>query len=131
MAKERTGSAVIGNGFDPKSAKLWQGEYEKHLEKLLDFKMAYMAECKEVRGDMKDVLDRAKEAGIPKSHIKDTAKIRELKKRIDNIENGGESEDMESLEQFRHALGDLEDTPLGAAAVKTKAAGMPGADATH
>lgn len=127
---ERTGSAVKGNGFDPKAAKLWQGEYEKKLERLAELKSEYMLECKEVREDMKDVLERAKECGIPKRTIKDTAKIRELQRRIENIENGGESEDSETLEQFRHALGDLADTPLGEAAQKgKKAKGMPGADA--
>lgn len=127
---ERSGSAVKGNGFDPKAAQLWQREYEKRLEKLAELKSAYMIDCKDVRDDMKDVLDRAKEVGIPKRAIKDTAKIRELLKRIENIETGGEAEDSETLEQFRHALGDLADTPLGAAAEKSKKAkGMPGADA--
>jgi uncharacterized protein (UPF0335 family) len=126
---ERKGSAVTGNGFDPKQAKLWQGEYEKHNERLLELRMAYMADCKDVREDMSDVLDRAKEAGISKRLIKDTSKIRELNARINKIESHGESEENETLQQFRHALGDLADTPLGQAAAANKAKGMPGADA--
>ncbi len=128
---EKSGSAVRGNGFDPKQAKLWQGEYEKRQEKLLAEKSKYMLICKDIRDDMKDVLDRAKECGIPKLVIKTTAKIHELQKRLDDLENGGEAEDVETLEQFRHALGDLADLPLGKAAEAKKAKGMPGADATH
>ena len=82
---------------------------------------------------MSDVLDRAKEAGIPKKVIKDTTKIRELNARISRIQSDGEAEDNETLEQFRFALGDLAETPLGQAATAAKAKGMPGADApaTH
>ena len=82
---------------------------------------------------MRDVLDLAKDAGIPKKLIKTTAKIHDLNRRIDELENAGEPEDVESLEQFRFALGDLADLPLGQAASAKKAAGMPGADApaTH
>ncbi len=48
------GSARKGNGFRPKQAKLWMGEVEKKMDRLLELRMEYMADCKEVREEIKD-----------------------------------------------------------------------------
>ncbi len=56
-------------------------------------------------------------------------KIRELTKRIETIEAGGEAEDNETLEQFRHALGIWPTRRSAEAASAKKAKGMPGAEA--
>jgi len=115
--------------MDKKQSEIWQKEYMKHQERLLELKSAYMLDCKDVRGDMSDVLDRAKDAGIPKYAIRKAAKIMELEARIKDLKEGGEPEENETLEQHMHALGMLADTPLGRAATEKKAKGMPGASA--
>jgi uncharacterized protein (UPF0335 family) len=132
MSDETTegGSGLRGsNGFDPVVAKRWMGEVDKHLDRLEELKIDHMNKAREVRDDLKAVFEVAKSAGIPRRVLMDAVKLRQLKDKINSIEEPEDAEHGESLEQFRHALGDLADLPLGQAAVEKKAAGMPGADA--
>lgn len=125
-----SGSAVKGNGFDPKQAAIWQGQYDKLAIDKQNLHMKYMQDCAEVKQLQDEVLDRAKDAGIPKYCIKDAAKIKDWEAKIEAKKVKDEPEDSETLEQWMHALGMLADTPLGQAATAQKGAGLPGSEAT-
>lgn len=127
---ERSGSAVKGNGFDKKLTTLYVTEYEKIEDGIATRKGEYMAWAKGERERQSEVLERAKDSGLPKKDLKDVIKIRQLQGRIDDIVDNEDEERAETIEMIRHALGDLADTPLGQAAEKkaTKGKGMPGGD---
>lgn len=130
MANERKGSAVKGNGFDEKQVAIWYNNHKKLCEEKQEAHMSYMSRCAKINERIKDNLEAAQNAGIPRKAITDQFKIEKLEARIDELKNPEDEEHGETLEQFRHALGVLDDTPLGQAATeKKKAKGMPGADA--
>lgn len=132
MAKESTrkGSAVKGNGFDKKQAEIHYNNFKRIQEEKLEAHMAYMSKVAKINERAKDALEAAFNAGIPRKVITDQYKIELLETRIDNIKNPEDDEHGETLEMFRDALGVLDGTPLGDAAVeKKKGKGMPGADA--
>lgn len=130
---ERSGSAVKGNGFDPKLTKQFVKDIERLFGEMDSKKGEYMAWCQKQRELINGLYDRAKDAGIPKKDLKAVVKIRQLTDKIEELVAADEDDERaETIEMIRHALGDLADTPLGEAAQKGKGGkskGMPGADA--
>lgn len=105
------------NGFDSDSSR-------SYLERLLNIEDERASEVATIRNrakaDREEVLDEAKEAGIPKKILK--AKYREemLKRKVVNVrEQLLESEEDDALlfDQLTEALGDFGALPLGQAAL--------------
>ncbi len=57
--------------------------YEKKGETLLKLKGEYMASCKSVREDMKNILQTAKDKGVNKRALKTLLSMREQQRRMD------------------------------------------------
>lgn len=109
-----------GNGFDPAVVSGFVQRIESLGDDLLTERSEYMTRCKSIRGDIKLVLDEAKDAGIPRKELKLAVKTRELQRKVDAIREDLEGDEQDNYDMIRHALGDLADTPLGAAALKPK-----------
>lgn len=74
--------------------------------------------CRAVHGDIKIVYQEAKdEAGIPKKALKKVVQARALEQKARAVREDLEAEDQDDFDRIRQALGDLADTPLGAAAL--------------
>jgi uncharacterized protein (UPF0335 family) len=72
--------------------------------------------CRGVHDDIKIVYQEAKdEAAIPKKALKKVIKARALEQKARAVREDLEAEDQDSFDRIRLALGDLADTPLGAA----------------
>lgn len=126
-AKEAEGhgvAAIRGNGY---SAEATTGFIER-LENLDGERetahMEYMQVCKRIAEDRNEVLNEAKDAGFKKKTLKAAVKKRALERKIENIRADMEQEDADDYDQVLQALGELGDTPLGAAAL-SKASGAP------
>ena len=110
-------SAIRGNGFD-------KGVVESFVERMLDRHDAlatlaseHMLKCKDVRGDMKEILDEAKDAGIKKKALKGVVAKILLERKAEAIREELEGDDQDDFDKIEQALGLLKDTPLGAAAL--------------
>lgn len=84
-------------------------------------KGTYMAECKERRGDIKEIYTEAKDKGIPIKALKGLIKYRDLERKQNKIGDGLDIDEQSAYQNLVEALG-----PLGAAAAK--AAGFESGD---
>lgn len=115
---EPTGvEAIRGNGFDPTMTAEFLDRIMNLHGDLATEQSKYMLECKTIRGDMAVVYDEAKDKGIPKKALKAAVKKRILERKIENIREDFEGDDLDNYDLVLQALGDLGDTPLGAAAL--------------
>jgi len=121
-------SAIRGNGYDPEAVKGFVDRIENLNGDLATMKGEFMAECKVVHGDIKSVLDEAKNAGIPKKELKQAIKRRALTLKIGELRDELEGEQVDNYDAILLALGDIADTPLGRAAA-SKAPDAPRAAA--
>lgn len=114
-------AAQHGNGYDPERTRQCVDRIEALDRKKEAAHMAYMAECAVFAEDKKAVYDEAKDAwGIPKRALKAVIKVRATERKLEAMRDDLEADDQDSFDQIRHALGDLAETPLGAAALKGK-----------
>lgn len=85
--------------------------FMERIENLLDDleskRGAYIAECRVVRGDIKEIYTEARDAGIPTKALKGLIKFRELERKQEALADGLESEEAQIYEQLRDALGEL------------------------
>jgi uncharacterized protein (UPF0335 family) len=133
MARKKNGESEsprpASNGYDPDEVKSFVSRVENLYGDLDKEKSAYMLDCKQIRGAMKEVYDEAKEAGIPKKELKAVIKARALERKAEAARDDLEAESQDTFDMIRHALGDLADLPLGQAALGTEeqaAAGVAG-----
>ncbi len=110
MAKKVKGGS---NTFDPELLKRFDKEMTKHEDEVAS-KLGEFRAFKKGRDQMiADLLDRAKDAGIPK-------KLRKERKHLANaraIRAGLDGEEGETYDMLKDALGGLAETPLGQAAM--------------
>jgi len=111
--KARPGS----NGFDPEVVKNAVDRVENIEAEMLKEKMAWMSKCKAHKSDINLVLDEAKEKGVPKKELKSVLKARELEAKAQAARDNLEPDEQDTHDQIRFALGDLDQTPLGDAAL--------------
>jgi uncharacterized protein (UPF0335 family) len=110
-------AAEHGNGYDPERVTQLVGRIENVLRDIDSIKGSMMEQCKRKHEEIKGIYDEAKEAfGIPKRALKGVVKARGLERKLEELRDNLEDDDQEAFDQLRHALGDLADTPLGAAA---------------
>lgn len=106
----------MSNGFE--SAERWVTEIERHHETLATYQGEYMARCRTVRESISGCYDAAKESGIPVKELRAVIKERQLHKKIEALRENLDEEQAETFDQIKHALGMLNDLPLGEAALK-------------
>lgn len=114
-------SALRGNGFDKEAVEGFVSRIENLNGDLATEKSEFMTRCKTIRGDIKDVFDEAKGAGIPKKELKRVIKRRALENKIENLREELEGDEQHNYDMLLHALGHLADTPLGGAALQAAA----------
>jgi len=115
---ESTGPAP-SNGYDPEKVKNYVDQIESLHADIASIMGAALNECKQVHSDIKLVLDEAKDNdGIPKKALRKVIKARSLERKAAEVREDLEGDDQDSFDLIRHALGDLGDTPLGAAALE-------------
>ena len=105
------------NGYDPEKVAAFYERIENLYSDLATERGEYMAKCKAIREDITDVIDEAKDvAGIPKKVMKAVIKQQQLLEKAEGVRTN--LEDLaDEFDQLKHALGLLEDTPLGQAAL--------------
>lgn len=118
---EDTGNGVAafrGNGFDPAIVGSFVSRYENLNGDLATKKSDFMNDCKITHGDINELLNEAKGAGIPKKALKSLVKQRSLERKIEDVRNDLEGDDQDSFDQLALAMGVFAETDLGAAAMK-------------
>lgn len=116
MADEATPKPA-GNGYDPDITTEFVKRIEALHGDLASERGDYMQRCKGIREDISTVFDEAKEKNIPKKALKKVIKIRALEAKAASERDDADQDVQDSIDAIRHALGDLDGTPLGAAAV--------------
>jgi uncharacterized protein (UPF0335 family) len=116
------------NQINPDAAKRWVGEALRVYDALEELKVENMNKARTIRGRLPGIYESAKAEGLPVKALKIVVKEELLKRKLALLEGQIEalepddSEDQETLDQLREALGPLEDLPLGQAAINRKAA---------
>ena len=111
------------NGYDEGVVK----ELVARIEGLHDDKAsehgAYMERCREIKADIAEVYTEAKDKhGITKKSLQAVITARMYERKAAAQRDGlTKNEDVDRFDLLRKALGDLEDTPLGQAAVQAEA----------
>jgi uncharacterized protein (UPF0335 family) len=105
-----------GNGYDAERIL----RYVSRIEQLNRTKQVVRDdaadECKLINADIEAVFVEALEDhGIPSKALRSVIRARALEKKADGIRSGLKSDDQDSYDMIRLALGDLADTPLGEA----------------
>lgn len=112
----------MSNGFDTTVLKRFVSDIERHHETIASYKGEHAQRVKGVQELITEVLDRAKDSGIPRKELKAVIKERRLLVQIENIREELEDDQQETLDQIKHALGMISDLPLGEAAMARSAA---------
>lgn len=116
MAKKE-GPKPGHNGYDPEKAKQVIDACETLQQEIADLKADNASKCKDKHAEIKDIIDDAKKSyGIPKIVTQRVLKIHKLEDRARRARDDLSPENQDGVDQLRHALGDLADTPLGQAA---------------
>jgi uncharacterized protein (UPF0335 family) len=110
--------ALLGNSIEAKAAPFLSRIENLHAD-LESKKGAYMASCKVVRDELKEVYGEAKEAGVAPKALKGVVKNRQLQRKIDAISDGLDIDEVSTYEQLCEALGDFGETELGKAVLET------------
>lgn len=114
MAKRPAGS---GNGYPPTVVKGFVKEIEGLNDEKLQAHMLYMRKCAKINETIGEIYDSAKEKGIPKKALRTVIKVRATEAKAEKLRAELEEEEQDSFDLLRLALGDLEDTELGKAAM--------------
>jgi hypothetical protein len=123
QTEDKTGAA--GPGFNPQLVSGYVRRIEALLDDIASERSASMIACKAIRADIGEVLDEAKNAGVPRRELKAAIKARDLARKIEALRDNFEAENRETYDQIRIALGDLADTPLGLATLGAQDEGPP------
>ena len=89
---------------------------ENVMGDLASLKGTYMNECKGFREDIKEIVDEAKDAGVPKKALKGIVKYREMERKQAALADGMKPDDADAFETLVAALGQLDGIPLAEAA---------------
>lgn len=107
------------NAFDRKAVSGYVDRINNLMSDMESERGTFMAKCKSIRQDIAHVIAEAKDQhGIPKKEFKAVIRTRELEDKAARVRDELEAESQETFDQIRIALGDLEDLPLGQAALE-------------
>jgi uncharacterized protein (UPF0335 family) len=110
------------NGYPKTKVKDFVKRVETLEADIEDAHMKYMSKVGKIKADISDVLDEAKAAGLPRKELKKVLQTRKKEKQIEKLRDDLESDEQDRFDLLRLALGDLEDTELGKAALDRQAA---------
>lgn len=110
-------SARRSNGFDPEAVKQFASRVELLEAEKQVLKDACKAECEPINGDITVIVEEAEAAGIPKKAFKKVLAHRATERKIEAQRRSLDMMDQADYDNLRLALGDMRDTPLGAAAL--------------
>lgn len=131
MSAAQGAGPAPSNGYNAEKVKNYVERIEALHADIASIMGAALNECKQVHGDIKIVLDEAKDSdGIPKKALRKVIKARSLERKAAEVRDDLDGDDQDSFDLIRHALGDLGDTPLGAAALE-RAGLKTGAETTR
>lgn len=105
------------NGIDPGKARKYIGAIQAKFGELLSERGSYMATCKGIRQDIKDLKESANDDGIPRSSLNLLLKEMDLEGKLTRLKNEAEEDVVRLADMIREALGEFADSPLGSAAV--------------
>lgn len=109
---------LADNQIDETVAKRWVGEIERKFDDLETERGTYMARCKSIRGQIKELKDAADSAGVGRASLNLTLEERKLERKKQKLRDDVEDDVIELAEQLHKPIGDLVSLPLGAAAGK-------------
>lgn len=117
MATKEKNAKAGHNGYDPEKAQQVIGACKELYGEIAELKADNAAKCKDKHSEIKDIIDDAKKSyGIPKGAVQTVLKIHNLEDRARRARDDQPPEKQDAIDQLRHALGDLADTPLGQSA---------------
>ena len=106
------------NGIDGDKLSAVVKEAERIEAEIASAKGAHMKFCQKKREEIAGVIKDAKaEHGIPTKELKAVLKRRKARQKMEELRDRLEADQQDTLDQMEHALGDLADLPLGAAAM--------------
>lgn len=94
------------NGFDADKIKGYVTRAESIDQQIASETGTFMKTVKDLKDDKKEIVQEAKNEGIPPKALKALLSQRKLLRDLEKIENCLESEDADSLSAIREALGD-------------------------
>lgn len=103
MAKEATPS----NGFNAEEVQGFVTRIEQIQSEIRSVKAANAKRCRELLDDVKEILDEAKQAGIPKKELKANIKAIDLASKLQAVRDELEPDEQEVFDQLAVALGPL------------------------
>jgi len=86
-------------------------------EELESERGTYMQRCREIRSQIADVYDTAKDKGVTKKVLKAAVKEHSLRQKADACREDLEADEQREYDILAQKLGDLADLPLGRAAL--------------
>ncbi len=107
---------LLPNSVEGKSAP-FLARVENRLTELERMKGEYMAACKGVREEIKEIYTEAKDADVPTRALKGLVKYRQLAKKQDAIADTIAEDEVSEFEMLVEALGEFGTTELGQAAL--------------
>lgn len=117
------------NGIEPDKTRSYVGRIENVEGEIESLKGEFMSKVKAKREDIKQILEDAKNEGIPKKSLKAVIAVRKLERKIEKAADGLDIDEAAGYEQMMEALGELADTPLGGAAMAAAGADAAAAPA--
>ncbi len=106
------------NRTNPDEMASFVDKFEELEKEKLREKMSYMERCRRIQTQINELLDDAKDQGLPKNVLKGVVKAREFERKADAVMEALEDDAQALFKDIRQALGDFADLPLGAAAVE-------------
>lgn len=111
--------AKTHNGFDPDVVQGYVGRIENLKADIATMRGKFMAEVKEVHGDITEIYNEAKEnAGLTRKSLGRAIKAREMAKKIEKLRDGMGEDEVDNYDKIMLALGGLSDLPLGQAVLE-------------
>jgi uncharacterized protein (UPF0335 family) len=104
-----------GNGYDPKTVNSFAARLDGLDAELESERGKYMKRCHELRDDISDILDEAKDKGIPKKAFKAVRKAAKYERKATRAREDLEPDHQDSFDLIKQALGEFADTALGKA----------------
>lgn len=111
-----------GNGYPATVVKGFVKEIEALDAEREELHMAYMKKCGKLNEQKSDIYDAAKDKGIPRKALRAVVKVRATEAKAEKMRDDLEQDEQDQFDLLRLALGDLEDTELGKAAMARMAA---------
>ena len=115
MAKPET------NTVNHDKARHWFKALRGKYDELASETGSHMARCKKIRGDIKDMKERAASDGVPKKQLGDQMKIFELRVRERKVVADYDADDRVLFEELSAALADVAELPLFGKAIEVAA----------